>query len=268
MKKTLYISLISILLLGSCNSYKKMIYFEELARTTRDTVIKRERPIYRLQSGDILYIRVVTNNEEIDDMFNLDQSFMMGQGQNYMQQSMYGGMGASLYFRGYSVDDSGYIDLPVIHKVHVLGKTVDKAKYDISNKLHDYLEDAVIIVRMNYFKVTFLGEIAQPGVENLNVNKLNIMEALGHVGGITRNGNRKEIMVMRPLEEGSQVYRIDLTDKRMVEQQRFELLPNDVVYVPPLRTSWFKDESTTFTFWLTTISTTLTTTALIISLLK
>ena len=258
-----------LLVFSSCTSYKKTIYLENLAKESRDTTVMRERIQYHLQRGDILYIRIITNNEEIDNLFNLNQGLNMFGNQNLMQQQRTnGGMGGMLYFQGYSVDDSGYVDLPIVHKVNVLDKTIDEAKYSISNKLRDYLEDAVIIVKLDNFKVTFLGEVLTPGVTTLNTNKLNIMEALGHAGGIRRNGNRKDVLVIRRLDDGSQVYRLDLTDKNTIEQQNFELLPNDIVYVPPMRTSWFKDETTTFTFWLTTISTTMTTTALIISLLN
>jgi polysaccharide biosynthesis/export protein len=268
MKKIIPIITIAFLLLSSCTSYKELIYLKGLAEATGDTTLAREKSFYQLQRGDILYIRIITNNPEIDQLFNTNMGMGIGNNQNMMvqqQQNMFGG--GMLYFQGYSIDDSGYVDLPVIDKIYTLGKTTDEVKSEIEKKLFEYLEEALVIVKLDQFKVTFLGEFRNPQVLKLQQNKLTIMEALGHVGGISYSGNHKDLMVIRPLETGSRVYRLDMTNKHIIESQEFELLPNDVVYVAPRRNTWLKNEaSQSFTFWLSTISTSMSTILLIVSL--
>ncbi len=238
---------------------------KDLAQTTGDTTVTRERIFYKLQRGDILYIRVITGNPEIDQLFNLNNGMQNRNNANILQQSSL--MGGGLYFQGYSVDESGNIDMPVIDKIEVVGKTVDEVKKIIEDNLTQYIEEALVIVKLENFKVTYLGEFRSTGVKELQVNKLNVMEAMGHTGGITDRGNLKQLKVIRPLENGSRIYTLNMTDKHIITNSEFELLPNDVLYVPPRKNAWLRDEtSQSFTFWLTTTATSLSTILLIISL--
>ena len=53
-------------------------------------------------------------------------------------------------------------------------------------------------------------------------------------------GSKKDILVIRPTEEGSKTYEIDLTDKSALSNPGFYLMPNDVVYVKPANGKAFR----------------------------
>lgn len=253
------------ILFSSCTSYKDLIYMKDIASQSNDTTFLRERVFYQVQRGDILYIRIVTNDDEIDQLFNIGGSVGGNQGMFGQNGMMGGGM---LYFQGYSVNDSGFIDLPIVHKIMVLGKTVDEIKEAIESKLLEHFEDFLVIVKLDKFKITFVGEVNNPQVLELQQNKLNVIEALGKVGGISYTGNHKDLLVIRPLDNGSRVFRLDMTDKSIIESSNFELLPNDIVYVAPRKSAWFRREtSENLTFWLSALSTSISTVLLVIALL-
>ena len=263
-KNILIVLAILTFFMSSCTSYKELIYMRDLAGQTKDTTIKRDRVFYQIQRGDILYVRIVTNDDEIDKLFNIGGSFVSNQGMNFQNNMAGGGM---LYFQGYSVNDLGYIDLPVVHKIDVLGKTIDEVKSQIELLLSERFEDVLVIVKLDKFKITFIGEFENPQVLELQQNKLNIMEALGQVGGISYSGNHKGLMVIRPLDDGSRVYHLNMTDKSIIKNSTFELLPNDVVYVPPRKNTWIKNETTeNLTFWLSVLSSVATVTLLAVGL--
>ncbi|MGM0531336.1 MAG: hypothetical protein ACQER7_08290, partial [Bacteroidota bacterium] len=48
---------------SSCDSYKKLAYLRDIAETGKDSMFVKNKPEYRLQPGDILYIQVITPNE-------------------------------------------------------------------------------------------------------------------------------------------------------------------------------------------------------------
>ena len=81
------------------------------------------------------------------------------------------------------------------------------------------------------------------------------MEAISRAGDITDYGDRKRIVVIRPTEVGSQVFRLDLTDKNILSSPGFNLYPNDVVYVEPLKSKSFKLNIPVASLFLTSIST-------------
>src|SRR6056297_3753624 len=96
-------------ILSSCGSTQKLTYLQNLAETHEDSLIQKNKPGYNLQPGDILYIQVVTPDEEINRIFNP----LLG-GDNNRQIR-----GEMMYYNGYSINDSGYIELPIIDTIYV-----------------------------------------------------------------------------------------------------------------------------------------------------
>jgi len=61
--------------------------------------------------------------------------------------------------------------------------------------------------------------------------------------------------VLRPTEDGSKTYRLDLSNKKFLSSDAFFLQPNDVVYVEPDKYKNVKLNSPIFSLFLSTIST-------------
>lgn len=258
LKHIIYFFLIAVIF-SSCGSTKKLTYLENIAETGRDSIFVKNKPGYKIQPGDLLYIRVITSDEEINQIF--DPLMSGGSGNRSIRPE-------SIYYNGYSVSDSGYIEMPIMDTIYVNDMTLEEAKERISEKADNYLKKAQIIVKMANFKFTVMGEVHQPGVKEVLNNQINIMEALAYAGDITYNGNREEILLIRPTEEGSQTYRLDVTDEGLISSDKYYIQPNDVIYVEPLRSTLFRERSSDYMFMLSAVSSVLSTTAIILNILN
>ncbi len=255
------IYIIAILLLSSCNSYKRLIYFHGIAEKEQaDSLFRMKRPDYKLQPSDILYVRVVTQDETINKLFNPVFSGTSNQSYTLREEGM--------YYSGYMINDSGYVNLPVINKVKVMDLTLDQARDTISKRADKYLKNAQIILRFANFRFTVLGEVKNPGTKLIQDERVSVMEAISYAGDITYNGNRENILIIRPTKDGSETFRIDLTNKALVETENYYVLPNDIIYVEPLRTTLFRERASDYIFMISAISSTMSAILLALNLLS
>lgn len=74
-------------------------------------------------------------------------------------------------------------------------------------------------------------------------------------GDISDYGNRTKILVIRPTKSETRTYRIDLTKKDVLSSEGFFLLPNDIVYVEPIKSKTFRINIPTLSLFLSTLTT-------------
>jgi polysaccharide export outer membrane protein len=118
----------------------------------------------------------------------------------------------------------------------------------------EYINDAVVNTRIMSFKVTVMGDVANPGTQTYQGERLTILEALGKAGDLNNSALRDHILVVR--EEGGKrvTYEVNLLDQASVfNSPAYYLQQNDVVYVRPNKSQRVKG-STSYT-WLTVGST-------------
>ena len=124
-KNLIILSSIGIALLTSCVANKKYILFQNAKTSNASDTSKSnyhlDRTIYKLQVNDILYVSVASTDETISKAF----SHSVGT-QNMTQ--MQGGLGSMLYLIGYSINQTGEINLPIIGNLKVSGLSVTEAK--------------------------------------------------------------------------------------------------------------------------------------------
>lgn len=224
-----------------------------------DTLYQKQKQTYLLQPADILYIRVITNNEEIDKLFNP----LLLQGSGSMSQMR----SENLYIMGFEVNDSGYINLPVLKTIQVAGLTIDEARQKITTIAYEYLKDPQVIVKMHTFQFSILGEVKSPGMKEYGAYELNILEAIALGGDITYNGKRDNILILRPQNDKYKAFRIDLTDRNIVGSEHFFIQPNDIIYVEPLRTTLFRETTSDYMFFVSAVTGVLSLVVLVIGLL-
>ena len=258
--QTILLTLLLAAALSACDSYKKLTYLQNIAETGQDSLFKKHKPTYRLQPGDILYIQVITPNEEINRIFN---PLMGNQGSQNMRQG-----GQSLYYTGYSITDSGYIELPIMDTIYMNNLTLKEAKDRVRAKADRYLKKAQVIMRLANFRFTVLGEVKAPGVKEVYDNQVNIMEALAYAGDINYNGNRQNVLIIRPTGDGSRTFRIDVTDDDMIDSRGYYIQPNDIIYIEPLKTTMFRERSSDYLFFFGAVSSILSTTVIVLNLIN
>lgn len=259
MKKLGFI-ILAIIVFASCGQYKRFTYLQPVGKPPLDSLYKKTFTWYKLQPADILYIRVISLDKNVTEMFNIDQSSVT---------TSIGGSGGGNYFMmGHSVDKDGYISLPVLGKIQVAGSTIEEARTIIQKKAEEYINDARTEVKLVSFKVSFLGEVRSPGQINIFSDKANILEGVSLAGDITYNGNRKKVLILRSFETGTKTINVDLTRRDILSSPLYYLQPNDIVYVEPLKTAAFRMRVMDYSTFLTLFTSTLTTVLLVINLSK
>ena len=259
MKKriSLFCLILMAILMSSCNTYKKYVYLRDIPITGHAEELDKNRPTYLIQPGDILYVRIITPDETTAEIFN---PFSM---QNLSNTAL---RGESMYYFGYSVGDSGFIEVPIIDSVHIGGLTLEKAKQKLEWKAKKYLKSPQVIVKMATFKFTLLGEVAEPGVQVVYDNQVNLIEAISYGGGITYNGDRRNLLILRSTKSGSKTFEVNLTDDTIIQSDLYYVMPNDIIYVKPRRTTAFREETSNFLFGISAISSTITAALLVLRL--
>lgn len=233
-----------VLLLASCTRYKDLVMLQGTGESS-DYLFKATPPDYRIQNRDILFIRILSLNQEITQVINATNAISANQFTNE----------ASMFIYGYDVSDSGYVEIPVIGKVDVVGMTLEEARMKISRQTAKYLKDATVIVKLISFKYSVFGEVNRPGVYQNYNNQLTVIEAVSNAGDISAYGNRRQVLVVRPGTSGTRTFRLDLTDREILNTEGFFLLPNDIVYVEPVKSYNFRVNAPTITLFLTSITT-------------
>lgn len=239
----LFIVIFSISIL-SCNRRSQLLYVQGIDK--EGDIPFAKAPIYRLQPGDILFIQLMTPSPEISNAFNNPT------GSQYITQTR---DESSLYLSGYTISDSGTITLPFLGEAKVQGLTIGEARQEVYKLIERMYKDATVVVKLASFKVTVVGEVRRPGsIRNFN-DQLNIFEVIAAVGDIGDNGDRRNVLVIRPTNEGNKTYRLNLTERSVLASEAFYLLPNDVIIVEPIGNKVFQMNVPYITLTFSTIST-------------
>lgn len=135
----------------------------------------------------------------------------------------------------YTVDVYGYVNYPVAGRIQVAGLSLYDASIKIKEALSEYFNQPTVIVKFVNKTVTVLGEVRVPGDHVYTREQINIFQALSLAGDITDFGNRKEIYIVREIDDRINKIRVDLTDEEILASDYYYLKPYDIVYVKPLR---------------------------------
>ena len=214
-----------LLSLGSCVTQSKLPYLQTGSYSTQKPLqTENIRPVYKLQAGDVLSIRVQSVQPVLSDIFNVPGP-----------QTITSSDPGTLYLTGYAVDDTGSINLPTVGRVKMKGLSMEEAQALLQQKVAAYVRDANVLVKLLSFKITVLGEVRSPGRYFIYNPQATVFEALGMAGDLTEFGNRENIKLIRQTSKGSEVVLINLTDANLLKSPYYYLLPNDALYVEPLK---------------------------------
>lgn len=206
-----------------CIPRKKLAYFQQAAGQ-RDSTFSPTRTDYPLQPGDLLSLRFTGPDPVAIQPF----------GQENITSANAQVTNIALFVQGYSVSDSGLVDVPVIGRIKVAGLSVEQAERVVQTKLDAFVRSAVVKARLVSFKVSVLGEVRTPGTLYVYNERLTLLEALGYAGDLTDLGNREHIRLIRNRSGKVTLYTLNLTDRRLLGSPYFYLQPNDVIYAEPI----------------------------------
>jgi len=214
------------LLFSSCLSQKKVMLLQDKgSKDIQVNFTNKKKSSYQIQTGDHLYIRIYSMDPKTSKFFQTDLPTLMNP--------------TYLYLNSYMVDDEGYINISFIDRIFVKGMTLEEVKKKIQKTLNDYFKETTVSVKLVSFQVSVMGEVNSPGNFTIDKDQINVLQAVSLAGGLKEFGNNKKVTLVRQTLKGSDVYYLDLSDKKILESDYFYLLPNDLIYVEPLKSKTY-----------------------------
>jgi polysaccharide export outer membrane protein len=212
--------------LTSCSAYKKAIYFQDVDRQkfTKEA-ITNYKPL-TIQPEDILAIGISSMNPESSAALN----FASG-------PASAGAEGPS----GYTVDQRGDIQLPVVGNLHVSNLNTSQVREEIRLKLVAYLKEPVVVVKLVNFKISILGDVSNPGLFKIPSERLTIPEAMSLAGDLGTSALRT-LLIIRENNGEREFINVDLTKKSVFNSPYYYLKNNDVIYVQPGRIKYSSND--------------------------
>ena len=262
MKKTGFLSLMFVITFASCVPQKKMLYLKDaqMISETQSMNYVNERSLnYKLQPGDNLYIRAVN---PIDDR---SSPSLNGEGAARSTSSY---SEAGIYLTSYTLDDDGFIEMPLTGKIELKNLTVDQAKEKLQTALAQYLNQTTLTVKLANFNLTVLGEVSKPGMYKVYQAQINLFEAISMAGNMTSFAKRDKVKIVRQTDNGSEIIIVDMGQADILSSNYYYLKPNDIIYVEPLPAKQWGFTSFPYSTVLSIVSLGFTAVTLVRSLLK
>lgn len=238
--KLFIICVLLLLLIQSCVPVSKLSYFNDINEITGPDINPRTQKM--IMPFDRLFIKVLSIDPQTSQIFSTEEEIRSG---------TYGSGGIV----GYLVDENGNITFPFVGNINVGSLSTAQAAEKIQKALNEYVSNTSVVVKYVDNQVTVMGEVQRQGVYNFTRDKLNIYEALGLGGGITRYGDRRNVILTRNVGEKIIHYRLNLSDSKIASKDYYYILPNDVIIVEPLKAVSTSYQNITYTTVLSSITT-------------
>lgn len=203
--KTGLIIIASIALVSCQTTSNSITYFQDIENQT----LKNETTIYetKICPDDLLEIAVSSIEPAAVSVFNLGIPYL--------------------------VDNAGYIDYPVLGKIHVAGKTRAEITDLLKEKISVYAKSPIVTLQLKNFKISVLGEVAKPGTVQVPNERVSILDAIGLAGDLTIYGQRSNVMLIRDNNGKKEYHQFDLTKAEILNSPYYYLQQNDIVYIEP-----------------------------------
>jgi polysaccharide export outer membrane protein len=134
-----------------------------------------------------------------------------------------------------TVGPDGFVSLPLLGDVHVAGMTANELGQKLAIKLNSYVVNpqvTVSVVDIRSRQVFVLGQVAKPGGYSL-ISPVNVLQLIALAGGLSNFANRKEIIVLRLRQGGTQKIIFNYNSAIHGDgKQNIDLQPGDTVVVP------------------------------------
>ena len=217
-KLILFFMLVGLTVLSSsCVTSKKVRYLQDMPKEGMPITENLEATV---APYDELRIFLVSNTGKDDELL---KPFNSMQGAN--------GCGGDNRMMGSLVDGDGYIQFPVLGKLHVAGLTRLQLQDTIAANLerNGYIKDPLVLVRFLNFRVYMLTS-SGGRVLNINEERCTFLEALAMAGGLDWYTRRDRIGVMREVDGKRVVHYLDPRSTAIFDDEFFVLQQNDIIF--------------------------------------
>lgn len=236
--KLLIITLLSVCVMSSCITPKKVLYLQDMDDATQIELENRFEAV--ISPYDELMIGVSSSEKELAEAFNV-----------------FGGLqtNSNNYNKGYLVDVNGNITFPEIGQIHVAGMTRLQLQNYIRNVLEtgEYLQNPFVYVRFNNFKIFFLSPEGGSSI-TIGNERCTFLEALALSGGIDKYTRRDRIGVLRNVDGKMVLHYMDPRSAEIFNDPFFLLQQNDFIITESIKSKYYKDELSYWMSWLTFVT--------------
>lgn len=235
--KTLATSLgIMAMALCSCSSGKTVLpYFTDLPEQgsfpTGDFSVK-------IVPDDELLINVSAADPAAVEIYTIPyqhprtRDFNIDAGQP-LESTVISRRSGNLSLQTYQVGADGFINFPVLGKIHVAGMTLDGLADYLTEKISEKVIDPIVTVELVNFRVNVMGEVASPGPKFVNRERYSVLDAIAAAGDLTQYGERNNVLLIREENGQRTFHRLNLNSKDLLSSPYYYLQQNDIIYVEP-----------------------------------
>lgn len=219
----------------SCSAPSRVTYFQDLRPGESEQKVVAATEI-KVRPGDKLSIIVNSRDPQLTQLFNLPYVTQQIGQMSASRSSGSVSSGTSQGISGYTVDEKGMIDFPVLGKIEIADKNREEIAAFIKGELlaKNLVKDPVVTVEYMNLCISVLGEVAQPGRYSIDRDKVTVLDAISMAGDLTIYGKREKVLVLREEEGVQHVYGINLCSaEHLYTSPVYYLRQNDVVYVEP-----------------------------------
>lgn len=227
MKIKIVVTAMLIVSLTSCKTSNQVTYFQDLIQSTSTIEISSQSTNYeaKICPDDELSIFVSSIDPNAVAVFNLPLTSYLTPGETNIS--------ATPALQTYLVDANGFIEFPVLGKIHVEGKTRSELAENLVEKISTYAKSPLVTVKIQNFKISVLGEVNTPGTKIITNERISILDAIGMAGDLTIYGERSNVLIIRDNSGKKEYHRLDLTSSDMLSSPYYYLQQNDIVYIEP-----------------------------------
>lgn len=219
-----------VTLLASCAT-PRVAYLQDMQANQTSEILTPSQ--IRVRPSDKLSIIVNSKDPLLSNLFNLPYSpKRLGEPASSTKLVVSNLQGVS----GYTIDDEGNIDFPVLGSIHVEDLTRSEIASLIKKSLikRNLIKDPVVIVEFMNLSVSVLGEVAHPGRFSIDKDHITLLDAISLAGDLTIHGQRNNVLVQREIDGMRTIYKVDLTSgESLFKSPAYYLQQNDIVYVEP-----------------------------------
>lgn len=212
----------SIMLLGlfgmilcSCKTINsnRILFYEDGSTLKLDTIMPRNE-YARLVPGDVLSVEFYANRGE---------QKIIGKGDEKSNSAPMN--------QTYVVDENGLLNLPLIGKIEVRGKTVEEVKSALEVSLLHYIKDPYVEVRLEQERVVLFYGKGEGKVVSLTHQNTSILEVVALGGGLRENTKSTEVFLIRRINDETKTYRFDLSSIQNIEAAEIYARNHDIIVV-------------------------------------
>lgn len=134
-----------------------------------------------------------------------------------------------------TVRPDGKISVPLLDDIQAEGYSPEQLRNELAKAATKYIADpsvTVIVRAIRSRKVYVLGEVAKPGVVQINTD-MNVLQLIATVGGLTEWADKSNIAIVRQEAGKERRYRFNYEDviRGRGLDQNIQLKPGDTVIV-------------------------------------